>query len=66
MLKLMKKLIKPKDSHTKPDSVDCCILCGRKTGYTRETPVDKRIGYVEGAGQLYRDCYMDTYQTKRT
>jgi len=62
----MKKQIKPKDSCTKSDSVDCCTLCGRKTEYTRETPIDRRFGYIEGAGQLCRDCYMDTYQIKRT
>lgn len=30
---------------------DSCVLCGRATSYKRKTPIDFRIGYVEGAGQ---------------
>lgn len=40
---------------------DCCVLCGKKTEYTRDVLIDKRIGYIEGAGQLCRKCFMDTY-----
>jgi hypothetical protein len=30
---------------------DACVLCGRQTSYKRSTPIDLRIGYIEGAGQ---------------
>lgn len=30
---------------------DACVICGRETSYKRSTPVDMRIGYIEGAGQ---------------
>ncbi len=35
---------------------DNCVLCGRETKYDRETPVDLRKHYVEGAGQLCDYC----------
>ena len=38
-----------------------CVVCGCATEYTKETPVSKRIGYVEGAGQLCHDCHKDLY-----
>lgn len=30
---------------------DHCVICGRQSPYTRNTPIDERIGYVEGGGQ---------------
>lgn len=30
---------------------DVCVICGRETQYKRSTPIDLRIGYIEGAGQ---------------
>lgn len=44
---------------------DCCVLCGAKTAYTRDTPVDQRGGYIEGAGQLCADCYKSVYGRSR-
>jgi hypothetical protein len=36
---------------------DTCIMCGEETPYDYETHIDFRYGYVEGAGQLCKDCY---------
>lgn len=36
------------------DNYDECVICGKKTPYTRSTHIDLRYGYVEGAGQ---GCY---------
>ncbi len=36
---------------------DKCVNCKRETLYDKETHVDFRLGYVEGAGQLCLDCY---------
>ena len=36
---------------------DKCVNCKRETLYSKETHVDFRLGYVEGAGQLCLDCY---------
>lgn len=30
---------------------DMCVVCDRETPYKKETPIDWRIGYIEGAGQ---------------
>jgi ribosomal protein S14 len=30
---------------------DTCVVCGRETSYKRTTPIDLRVGYIEGAGQ---------------
>jgi hypothetical protein len=30
---------------------DKCVICGKESPYTIETPIHLRIGYVEGAGQ---------------
>jgi hypothetical protein len=35
-----------------------CILCGEKTTTLKTTHIDFRTGYIEGAGQLCRECYM--------
>jgi hypothetical protein len=42
---------------TKEDEFDHCILCKVETAYKRNTHVNMRIGYVEGAGQLCPNCY---------
>jgi len=40
------------------DIYEDCILCGVKTDTLKTTHVDFRTGYIEGAGQLCRECYM--------
>ena len=40
------------------DIYEDCILCGEKTTTLKTTHVDFRTGYIEGAGQLCRGCYM--------
>lgn len=30
---------------------DHCVICGKQSPYTRNTHIDRRIGYVEGLGQ---------------
>lgn len=34
-----------------------CIRCGKETEYTTDTPVALRYCFVDGAGQLCRECY---------
>ena len=36
-----------------------CALCRKTTNISVDTPVDKRIGYMEGVGQLCQDCFLD-------
>ena len=53
----MMKIKKPQEN----EAYDCCVLCGKKTEYSKDIPIDKRIGYIEGCGQLCTGCYKDTY-----
>jgi hypothetical protein len=53
-----------KQSNTKGKQKDeleiyeTCVMCGEETTTLKTTHVDFRYGYVEGAGQLCRQCYM--------
>ena len=40
------------------DIYETCIMCGKETTTLKTTHVDFRYGYVEGAGQMCRECYM--------
>ena len=35
---------------------DKCVKCGEKTMYEKNVHIDRRIGYIEGAGQLCVSC----------
>jgi hypothetical protein len=38
-----------------------CVLCGKETEYLKGTPVDQRLHYIEGSGQLCARCYVEIY-----
>ena len=38
-----------------------CILCGKLTETAKEQPLSERKYYIEGAGQLCRECYQAIY-----
>jgi len=40
---------------------DWCIVCGKETEYTKDTPKNQRFYYVEGVGQLCSSCYENIY-----
>jgi hypothetical protein len=40
------------------DIYETCVMCGEETTTLKTTHVDFRYGYVEGAGQLCRECYL--------
>lgn len=44
------------------NDLEKCISCGRETGYSINDHVDKRKTYVEGAGQLCSDCFIEVYK----
>lgn len=35
-----------------------CIMCNAETTILKSTHIDFRYGYVEGAGQMCRECYL--------
>ena len=47
------------------DQVELCVLCGKETEYSRQTPIQVRVGYVEGAGQLCPKCWLELYRKDR-
>ena len=36
---------------------DVCVVCGRQTEIPRSVPVDFRLCYVDGIGQLCLSCW---------
>jgi hypothetical protein len=43
------------------DEIDGCVSCGTDTPYKKNTHIDLREHYVEGAGQLCKECWDQTY-----
>ena len=43
------------------EEYDACVRCGNLTEYLKETPIDLRKYYVEGAGQTCKDCHKSVY-----
>lgn len=59
----MGKVIKfrPKAQHSRrhEDEFEVCVACGRKTRIRMTDNVASRPHYIEGAGQLCSDCYVE-------
>lgn len=45
----------------KPENVEKCTSCGKDTPYNIDTPIELRSYYVEGGGQLCKQCYNKVY-----
>ncbi len=39
------------------DEYEKCVMCGESVPYLKSTHIDRRVGYIEGAGQLCKECY---------
>ena len=39
-----------------------CVKCGEETKYNKSDHVDKRVGYIDGAGQLCNNCFIQGFQ----
>ena len=44
------------------DDYEVCIVCGKTTNVLKQTHIDYRQGYVEGAGQCCMSCYNKSYE----
>ncbi len=44
---------------------EICILCGIDTKIDYDTPIERRRYYINGCGQLCRDCYNKLSGEKR-
>ena len=51
------------EAHTKNNPIEQCVSCGKDTDYRFNDRIDTRFYYVEGSGQLCRDCYNRIYKT---
>lgn len=43
------------------NSTEKCIRCGKETGISVEIPIEKRYYYVDGSGQMCKECYEEVY-----
>jgi hypothetical protein len=44
------------------NNIEKCVSCGRETGHSINDHVDSRKSYVEGAGQLCSQCFIEVYK----
>lgn len=42
-----------------------CVMCNTETNEYIHTNIDYRFYYVEGAGQLCKECYENVYDNKK-
>ena len=45
-----------KRKKVKEDKNEICVMCGARTNYSSQDPIEYRYGYVEGTGQLCFRC----------
>ena len=50
------KNVYTKNNSSKDIPKDRCVLCDEETNYYKNDSVQKRVGYVEGCGQLCNKC----------
>ena len=43
------------------DQIEKCVMCEKETPYKVNTHIDLREHYVEGGGQLCKECWDKTY-----
>lgn len=41
-----------------------CVCCGKMTDVLKDVNIAQRKGYIQGAGQLCRECYDKLYPFK--
>lgn len=44
-------------SIVRSDEYEVCVMCGDSLPYLKSTHIDRRFGYIEGAGQLCQYCH---------
>jgi hypothetical protein len=43
---------------------DKCVVCGKETEYDKDEHIDFRLFYVEGAGQLCKECFSEIWNRR--
>jgi len=49
------------DAQDQADAYERCVCCHRRGGILKDTDIEFRPFYVEGAGQLCYGCYHELY-----
>jgi len=49
----------------KESELEKCVSCWEKTDIRKDAQIDLRGYYVEGAGQLCKDCYIRIYSDEK-
>ena len=49
------------DAQDQADAYERCVCCHRRVGILKDTDIEFRPFYVEGAGQLCYGCYHELY-----
>lgn len=52
--------------HKTEEKHEYCAVCDKITDYAKDTPIMERLGYIEGGGQLCKDCYYELYINKKS
>lgn len=50
-----------KDAQDQADAYERCVCCHRRVGILKDTDIEFRPFYIEGAGQLCYGCYYELY-----
>lgn len=53
--------LQPKSKVVPHKSLEECVLCHRVLEVAKSVDVSERVYYVDGAGQLCRECYSQLY-----
>ena len=62
MVRLVSRLSEGTGLDDESESVfETCVSCRKPTNVRKDTHVDMRKYYVEGAGQLHKECYEQVY-----
>ena len=59
----IKNVVETKNSKAS-NSFEKCVICGADTPYRLNTPISQREFYVEGLGQVCRNCHYEIYIKK--
>ena len=50
-----------KEKEMKNNKEEKCVICGKDTGYVFSEYIQNRRFYVEGAGQVCKQCFIEIY-----
>ena len=59
-----KAIIEMFEKHPPKEEMDKCVFCNKETEYPKSLNIDYRLHYIEGAGQLCKECYDKIYNIK--